>query len=482
MSTLFSPQVMIVSVVLAVTGIAALVAITQITPKLNVLYFVAAIHALANCLGESADIAAVSSTTTTAVKLTRIFSPVLLVVLAVAIYRVRRLGPAGKALMVFSVLYVSTAIWSPQPFWALVYKGIASCTFLGGLALAYGTRDVSDFIRGLRIFAVIGGAFGLLGVSYVIQHPEAAFSSRAFAFGMSPPQVGGVSAPILLMCVCLVFHDRSLRWKAYSMLAAGSLLLLILFAGARGPLGVAVIGSFFLALPLVKHPVRLLIGGVVLGAFVFTLVQVFHTEAFERFKDYSPENRYEIWKWGWNNFKRSPLVGQGWLYVSHASASSSRISRLPTANAGPCWNESLIGERASRASRFTPRGAHNMYIQVLAESGLLGVACFLICGFLVMRRTIAMCSRVRRNPNIGGCFAFAPACLLAILAHGLATAAPLSAETFHTMSIGFCVGLVDQFWKWDALDLRGHAVRQKMAFQQIRTRYRPGSAGPEPAT
>lgn len=144
----------------------------------------------------------------------------------------------------------------------------------------------------------------------------------------------------------------------YYLLTIISILGLI-FTTKRGPL-IAISLSLLITLylcskgSLSKKIIRFFPPAVVL-LISFLVVYIIRPSLFSRFenKDNILSNRQYLWSYAWEFFKENPLIGKGWGYYSHN------------------FSFSLSGVEVSNLN------AHNTYLQLLAETGVLGATIFL---------------------------------------------------------------------------------------------------------
>ena len=178
----------------------------------------------------------------------------------------------------------------------------------------------------------------------------------------------------------------SMVWFSFVMNLKGrkkhiSLIMLILSVIAmlltqkRGPL-VALVISFILSRfinqqgNITKRIQRLLITAIVLLFMLYLGYELFPSlfSVIDRFSqtDNVLSNRLYLWQYAWDLFLRKPIVGYGWGYYSS--------------------NINIIINTMNVSSIY----AHNIYLQLLAETGIIGTVIFLSAMILTLRKSIAL--------------------------------------------------------------------------------------------
>lgn len=98
-------------------------------------------------------------------------------------------------------------------------------------------------------------------------------------------------------------------------------------------------------------------------------------------KDTSTTNRIKMWKLALEMFARHPLIGNGWESFKY---------------------EYYVNLSARTGSMYDYLDAHNVYLQLLAETGILGLSLFMTCigtTFLTTYRVIKARDRVRSQSD-----------------------------------------------------------------------------------
>ena len=137
----------------------------------------------------------------------------------------------------------------------------------------------------------------------------------------------------------------------------------LLFTQKRGPLIAAVLTCvlvFYFSQrgSLSKRLNRMVILSLVFTAVIYLLYILFPSlfGVFERFSanENILTNRQYLWLHAIDLFKSSPIIGHGWGFYSH--------------------NFNMVINTVNVSNYYT----HNVYLQLLAETGLIGLVCFLI--------------------------------------------------------------------------------------------------------
>ena len=84
--------------------------------------------------------------------------------------------------------------------------------------------------------------------------------------------------------------------------------------------------------------------------------------------------RIELWKIAWNVFNSAPLIGVGWGSFSN-----------------------YTGDTFNNINQGIIKNAHNNYLQVLAEMGVIGFVLFVIPTFIILYKTYKLLRKIRIN-------------------------------------------------------------------------------------
>ena len=366
-------------------------------------------------------------------KFVRVYVTLLIALIAVTGYGIHRLRPASVMLMAFALFFAGAALWSTAIIWGLFHKGLFALSVFCGIVLPYSLKNESDLIRGVRLFGVVALIVAGYTLFQFFMSPGATITnSRLAAIGINPNRVGATCASLIIPCLFLVLYDRHKVWKILSYIGGASLGLSVLCTGSRGAAAVAVVGIFFLLLPLIKRPlvVAVLLGATgAIGFFVLTnfeiaganrvlqiknlesgeMVNVTEIEDADQLIDSLASTRSMIWGNAVQRFKKNPILGVGWMHSP---------------------------------SPFTVN-CHNMYLQTAAETGLVGLT-FLVITAIVLAGYWMRAARTRRRyPGSIESEYFAAAIIMAMLVHGLGESATVLGSAVNPILLGFAVGLID---------------------------------------
>jgi O-antigen ligase len=216
-----------------------------------------------------------------------------------------------------------------------------------------------------RVFAVLMIAlfvFSALG----LRHGEFSEGRYEIAGSMHDPNdVAFVVLSLLAFSFGVLFGSFSKLLRICALMAVTSGVLLTLYTGSRGGLvGTATFLSLFLVLPVnrISRVTRILIVAAV-GVAIFLNADKLNFERFETLKDLdsdynmtAEDGRFMIWQKGLDILAQRPLTGVGVTRFGEAIGTM-RMEQ----NRTPEW-----------------QAAHNSYVQVFAETGVIGGTLFLV--------------------------------------------------------------------------------------------------------
>lgn len=389
--------------------------------------------AAALCLLAPLSLAMEFSTVLEWIKYLRIYTTVMAFVVAVLLYRVYRPGPATMFFNVFVGFFFLASLWSPLPVEAAKFKGLYVVLVSFGACVAFSLNSYGEIRSFLRLITATAALFALFMLLGVVKDPAGALKvGRWAAWGMNPNLL---SAPLSLMgvfCAHQVLNEAHKRWRLAAFISGLALAVGLLYTGSRGGAAAAIIGCTILAVPFVKRPGVLVLS---VSAMLVVVATILHflgsTEGLERMTDTSLGTRDAPWTAACEFFTSSPLIGVGWVYTTKDRASGST------------------------------QNLHSMYWQILAETGVLGMALFtvallgMIAAWLRLRRWLA-------GDREAMSFLWLSAALCTMtFANGLVESSPLLGTTLHALVLGFGIGLIDQLprvawaqaqaaWAWAA--------------------------------
>ncbi len=342
------------------------------------------------------------------IKYARIAVTVLSVVLAISVFRTARFGRSGGVLLAFFLVYTLSALWSTEPLAGLIFKGQFLLTFTAGL-VAVSVIETKD---GLKTFIVLMSittvALSVFIFIDFVRNPEAMLHiGRLAAWGINPNRIGQSLAPLAIFSIFLIVYGWSLTVKAVAIATTLFAVFLVLYTGSRGGLGMLCIGAMVVIAPKLRHPVRLLVISAVFGAGLYATVSIIAPEAAtDRLEDTTFETREMPWGEAMKYIRSSPIIGHG--FISYPS-------------------ERGVG---------TQTNFHSIYLQILVETGVLGMAAFtavvlwLFWDFAVQVKALVT---HRMSLVVAG---LAAATMLAVLAHGVIESGGLFGSTVNALMFG----------------------------------------------
>lgn len=147
---------------------------------------------------------------------------------------------------------------------------------------------------------------------------------------------------------------------------------------------------------------------------VFTTTQAFRPEQLptsEEFRGGSAAQRIVVGAAGLEIFERNPVVGVGWGQSGTPSLIGDRDVMLEVRRQFPDVSSHLFPDE-------DPTNVHNMYIQILAELGLIGFALFIAFVIALALRAIGLLRRLGRDHELyPEAFVISLALLLALIWH-----------------------------------------------------------------
>jgi O-antigen ligase len=228
---------------------------------------------------------------------------------------------------------------------------------------------------------------------------------------MNPNRIAQTAVPLLILCAYVALHDPNKTAKMFAYGCVAALGIIIIYTGSRGSAGGALIGCFFCFLPVVRSPLRLF--GSCLAILVVVLAIAWGIEsaqATERLVEFSFDNRADIWGYGWQLFRDSPVIGQGWISTKSIGTVSSTDN------------------------------LHSIYVNLLAETGAVGITIFI----LMMLFLFGRCVSVYRLVSLDRIAFLAMGGMAAVFAHGFVESGALMGSTINSFLMGFSVGLLDR--------------------------------------
>lgn len=351
-----------------------------------------------------------------AAKMARVYVTVLMILLALTAVRIHAMRPLSALFLAYIAFFTASALWSDYPLDAFKYKGMYALVVIAGLFTAYSIRSFDELRQCVRMFALAGLLFVVFIMVQVLTNPAAISRiGRLAAWGMNGNRIGQTAAPLLTICAYLALHDPRKVWKALGYITGIFLGLIIIYTGSRGAALEALVGCFFVGIPLMRRPVHFV---TVLVLFSATAAVAYRhggadEQATDRFLMTSLHSRENPWTDGMVLFEQSPIVGHGW--VTH------------------------VGEVDKGEST---KNFHSIFMQVLVEAGLVGLTLFVTLWIVIVVAAFRVLLRLRRMKCPSPAIYLVNALLFAILVHGFFEAGSLIQSLVDSLLLPFCIGLL----------------------------------------
>jgi O-antigen ligase len=322
-----------------------------------------------------------------------------------------RLGAASRMLTAFAIMFSLSGGWSDSPIWGLFNKGMFGLTCFSGTVLACSLRTPGEMRSALRFLGIVSAAAALVSFVLFLMNPSQTSSlNRMAIFGINPNTMGHAAVPLAVLCMYVAINDNRRLWKALMVGACCILGLIIIATGCRGAALTMVIGTACLIAPYSRRPgvlLGVLVGAAFVGYLGFEVMDIGGNDRL--LSEVVKDNRGPIWRFGMRNFEMSPLIGRGWLHYGSRSLTVLSI-----------------------------------YIQTLAETGLIGAALLVGTLLVVANRWFDALVRLKRLRLPTGVCYLALALLLVELVHGITESSPFVGTNMACLVFGLGIGLVDR--------------------------------------
>jgi O-antigen ligase len=302
----------------------------------------------------------------------------------------------------------------------MVNKGMLFFTVMTGLAMSYSAVSAKDLLKKLHMIGYIGGASSLtLGYVFLNNKEGNLAGDRLAVAGMNANTIGAAGALLLILAVYLVFKSEKNFQKAIHLSSSVFLLAIVLGTGSRGALLMCVIGLFFILKPILsKNAVSIF----VVFMIPFVVLQIYGaisakedtvTPGIDRLANMNMETkntRSGMWNWTIKKFNESPVIGNGW--VSWGGTSSANT--------------------------------HNIYLHVLAESGVIGGALFSVMLFRLFSVYRLNISSLKARKDSYEFTPLGAGILASLLLHGMVESSTILGTSTNALFLGISVGLMDR--------------------------------------
>ena len=330
-----------------------------------------------------------------------------------------RLGGA-RSLLNFVLLFTFAALWSDYPLMGMVNKGMLFFTVMTGLAMSYSAVSAKDLLKKLHMIGYTGGASSLtLGYVFLNNKEGNLEGDRLAVAGMNANTIGAAGALLLLLAVYLIVKSERTINKVVHLSSAIFLLAIVLGTGSRGALLMCAVGLFFILKPILsKNAVSIF----VVFMIPFVVLQIYGaisakeetvTPGIDRLANMNMETkntRSGMWNWTIKKFNESPVIGNGW--VSWGGTSSANT--------------------------------HNIYLHVLAESGVIGGALFSVMLFRLFSVYRLNISSLKARKDSYEFTPLGAGILASLLLHGMVESSTILGTSTNALFLGISVGLMDR--------------------------------------
>ncbi len=326
----------------------------------------------------------------------------------------------ARSLFHFVLLFTFAALWSDYPVMGMVNKGMLFFTVMTGLAMSYSAVSAKDLLKKLNMIGYVGGASSLtLAYVFINNKEENLAGDRLAVAGMNANTIGAAGALLLLLAVYLIFKPGKNIHKVVHLSSAVFLLAIVLGTGSRGALLMSTVGLFFVLKPILSKNAMSIF---VVCLIPFVVLQIYGaisadedtvTPGIDRLANMSMETentRSGMWNWTIKKFNESPVIGKGWLSWGGTSSANT----------------------------------HNIYLHVLAESGVIGGVLFSVMLFRLFSVYRMNTSSLKAGMDPCEFTPLGAGILASVLVHGMVESSTLLGSSTNALFLGISVGLMDR--------------------------------------
>lgn len=272
----------------------------------------------------------VAGTATTGIKYFRLILTAAIVGTGIFVYQAESFKSTSKAFNFFAFFFFAGALWSNLIGWAVFNKGMFLMSALAGVYMAYTTKSEEQLSAGIKLLALSGAIAGfLLFGAYLANPDDNTAGDRLAVGGMNANTIGAAAGPMFIFSFFLGFWQPGFKIRVVSFLSSILLAIVILGSGSRGATLMAIVGSLMATKPFLqkKASTVILCVAIPLGG-----LQIFALATGESLLSKIPgadrileggtkENTREgMWTWTYKQYKKSPVLGIGWLHFGTTSA------------------------------------------------------------------------------------------------------------------------------------------------------------------
>ncbi len=266
----------------------------------------------------------------------------------------------------------------------------------------------------------VGGTSSLsLAYVFITNKEQNLVGDRLAVAGMNANTIGAAGALLLLLAVYLIFKSERTINKVVHLSSAIFLLAIVLGTGSRGALLMCAVGLFFILKPILSKNAMSIF---VVCLIPFIVLQIYGaistnedtvTPGIDRLANMNMETkntRSGMWNWTIKKFNESPVIGKGWL----------------------SWGGT------------TSANTHNVYLHVLAESGVIGGVVFLGMLFRLFSIYRVNTSSLKAGMDPYDFTPLGAGILASVLLHGMVESSTILGTSTNVLFLGFAVGLLDR--------------------------------------
>ncbi len=330
------------------------------------------------------------------------------------VYRLRGLGLASVAWLIFIAGFTAAGLYSPLPRDAIFFKGLLLLTTLTGFAMIASLRGLDGVTSMARAIGLGGAVFIIAALGATAANPSQALGlGRLTILGMNPNRTGVELAAAAVFLIYLGLYDpnRIIKLTALALTAASGLLIAV--TGSRAGVGFFFINALILGLPLVRRPVLLAVLMVLVGGAANIALAILKPETAERLGQVNFDTRADIWGSAFDKIRESPLIGHGWHYF-----------------------------QATAFGRVTSANAHSIYLQTMVETGAIG-ATVLAMALIVISWCLLTAFRPARDAGLINMYTLTAALIIGPVAHGIGESSTLTGASPNALFLAMGIALLD---------------------------------------
>lgn len=249
--------------------------------------------------------------------------------------------------IVLVVISAFTSSISSELFQFIIYAGI----FVLLTSLNLSKREKNLILAGFVLTSIV---YSILIILYRVTNPTMYIHSKITILGseMDPNYIG---LPLIVAFSMLLYYTMNCKMKTFNILALGIMAFAVLLTSSRGnflSLAVCVFGNIIHFLNNIRikfyKKILVIITLVLMACIFYGFVSANYDSFLQRILDFSGANigngRFVLWKEAIDLW----------------------------------WNRPIFGNGFEALGKFINKGAHNTYIQVLCDSGIVGFFLFFL--------------------------------------------------------------------------------------------------------